>query len=125
MIEHLFEFTPGEKTTQYLEFALQHFSTGQVYNIIWRAVKDAAAFYMRGDVSKKHAANVAVSAIQRSAERAIAENWDLKPYRRNYKTTQSIVSEVFYNFASMLGDAGFETAPNIESIHAKKLEQSE
>jgi hypothetical protein len=74
MNEHQFEFTPGEKTTQYLEFALQHFSTGQVYNIIWRAVKDAAAFFVRErGVSKKHAANVAISSIQRSAERAIAE----------------------------------------------------
>jgi hypothetical protein len=126
MNEHQFEFTPGEKTTQYLEFALQHFSTGQVYNIIWRAVKDAAAFFMRErGVSKKHAANVAISSIQRTAERAIAEKWDLKPYRRNYKTKRSIISEVFYNFASILGDGGFETVPNIESIHAKKLERSE
>ena len=126
MNEHQFEFTPGEKTTQYLEFALQHFSTGQVYNIIWRAVKDAAALFMRErGISKKHAANTAISAIQRTAERAISEKWDLKPYRRNYKTRQSIISEVFYNFASMLGDSGFETVPNIESIHAKKLEHSE
>jgi hypothetical protein len=126
MKEHQFEFTPGEKTTQYLEFTLQHFSTGQVYNIIWKAVRDAAAFFVReSGTSKKHAANVAISSIQRTAERAIAEKWDLKAFRRNYKIKQSIISEVFYNFAAMLGDTGFETVPNIESIHAKKLEHPE
>jgi hypothetical protein len=122
MNEHQFEFTPGEKTTQYIQFALQHFSTAQVYNIIWRSVKDAVAFYVRERVPKKQAMNTAVASIQRTAERAIAEKWDLKPYRRNYKIKQSIISEVFYNFASQLGDIGFETIPNIEIIHAKKLE---
>jgi hypothetical protein len=124
--EHHFEFTPGEKTTQYIEFALQHFSTAQVYNIIWRSAKDAAAFYLREKgVTKQHAANTAVAGIQRTAERAVSEKWDLKPYRRNYKTKQSIISEVFYNFALGIGEAGFETVPRIETIHAKKLEHSD
>ncbi len=124
--EHHFEFTPGEKTTQYIEFSLKHFSTAQVYNIIWRSAKDAAAFYLREQgVTKKHAANTAVAGIQRTAERAVSEKWDLKPYRRNYKTKQSIISEVFYNFALGIGEVGFETVPSIETIHAKKLEHSD
>jgi hypothetical protein len=121
--EHNFEFSPGEKTTQHLEFALEHYSTGQVYNMIWRAAKDAAAYYLRGGVPRQQAANSAISAIQRYTERALAENWDLKPYRRNYKTPQAIVSEVFYNLALRLGEDGFLLVPNIQTIRAKRLTQ--
>lgn len=122
--EHHFEFSPGEKTTQYLEYALEHFSTAQVYNTIWRAAKDAAAYYQREGVSKRQAANVAVAAIQKISERAIAENWEIKPFGRNYKCPQALVSEVLYNLALKLGDEGFQTIPNIETIRAKKLASS-
>lgn len=122
--EHHFEFSPGEKTTQYLEYALEHYSTGQVYNTIWRAAKDAAAYYQREGVSKRQAANAAVAAIQRISERAIAENWEIKPFGRNYKCPQALISEVFYNSALKLGDEGFQLIPNIETIRAKKLAPS-
>src|SRR5574341_151427 len=59
--EHHFEFSPSEKTTQYLEFALEHYSTAQVYNTIWRAAKDAAAYYQREGISKRQAANAAIA----------------------------------------------------------------
>jgi hypothetical protein len=73
--EHHFEFSPGEKTNQYLEYALQSFSTTQVFNTIWRAAKDAAAYYQREGISKKQAANAAIASIQRISERAVAEGW--------------------------------------------------
>jgi hypothetical protein len=119
--EHRLEFTPGEKTTQYLEYALENFSTAQVFNIIWRAGRDAAAYYQRGGITKQHAANTAITSIQRQAEKAITEKWDLKPFRRNYQIKQSIVSDVFYNLATRLGDEGFEMKPDIELIRSKKL----
>jgi len=119
--EHRLEFTAGEKTTQYLEYALESFSTAQVFNMIWRAGRDAAAYYQRGGITKQHAANTAVTSIQRQAEKAITEKWDLKPFRRNYQIKQSIVSDVFYNLAIKLGDEGFEMKPNIEIIRTRKL----
>ncbi len=122
--EHHFEFNPGEKTTQYLEYALSNFSTAQVFNTIWRATKDAAAYYQREQISKRQAANAAIASIQKYSERAIAENWEIKPYKRNYKCPQAIISEVFYNFALKLGEDGFQIIPNIETIRSKKLESS-
>jgi hypothetical protein len=122
--EHHFEFNPGEKTTQYLEYALSNFSTAQVFNTIWRVAKDAAAYYQREQISKRQAANAAIASIQKYSERAIAENWEIKPYKRNYKCPQAIISEVFYNFALKLGEDGFQIIPNIETIRSKKLESS-
>lgn len=59
---------------------------------------------------------------KRISERAIAENWEIKPFGRNYKCPQAIISEVLYNTALKLGDEGFQSIPNIEIIRAKKLE---
>jgi hypothetical protein len=122
--EHHFEFSPGENTTQYLEYALENFSTAQVFNTIWRAAKDAAAYYQREKISKRQAANAAIASIQKYSERAIAENWEIKPYKRNYKCPQTIISEVLYNFALKLGEDGFQSIPNIETIRSKKLRSS-
>lgn len=120
--EHHFEFSPGEKTNQYLEFALQHFSTAQVFNTIWRAVKDAAAYYQREGISKKQAANSAIASIQRISERAVAENWEIKPFGRNFKCPQTVISEVLYNSTVKLGEDGFLLVPNLKIIKTRKLE---
>jgi hypothetical protein len=119
--EHHFEFSPGEKTNRYLEFALQHFSTAQVFNTIWRAAKDAAAYYQREGISKKQAANSAIASIQRTSERAMAERWEVKPFGRNFKCPQTMISEVLYNSALQLSEDGFTSIPNIEIIKTKKL----
>jgi hypothetical protein len=70
----------GEKTRHVVANALNDFSIGQVYSFIWRAAKDAAAFYVRERVTKRHAANTVVGAIERSAERAVANGWDVKDF---------------------------------------------
>lgn len=120
--EHHFEFSPGEKTNQYLEYALQNFSTAQVFNTIWRAAKDAAAYYQREGISKRQAANAAIASIQRISERAVAEEWEIKPFGRNFKCPQTMISEVLYNSAIKLGEEGFTLVPNLEIIKSKKLD---
>src|SRR5262249_9526017 len=62
--DHKLPFTPGEKTVQMFEQVLEHYSISQIYLFIWRAAKDAAAFYTREKVTKSHAANSVVGAIQ-------------------------------------------------------------
>ncbi|MBD3309536.1 hypothetical protein GF348_24365 [candidate division KSB3 bacterium] len=117
--EHHFEFSPGKKTRQYLEFALSSFSTAQVFNTIWRAAKDAAAYYQREDVSRRQAANSAIASIQRISERAIAEGWEIKPFGRNFQCPQSIISRVLYDTALKLGEDGFRLPPSLESVKLK------
>ena len=110
--EHSLPFNPGEKTTLVLENVLEDFSVGQTYNLIWRAGKDAAAFYLRERVPKPHAANTVVGNIQRQAERALAEGWDIKQYRRDRRCPQSVVSKVLFDTALQIGDKGFSVVPN-------------
>jgi len=106
--EHQLYLSPGEKTRQVLSQCLDKFSVAQVYNFIWRATKDAAAYYMRSPISKRQAANSVVGNISRNMERAVANDWDVKSFNRNYNLPQSSLSRIVFN--TMLGtdDGGFE-----------------
>ncbi len=66
---------------------------------------------MRERTSKTHAANIVPGAVQRMADRAIAEGWDIKPYNRDFRAPQSMVSEIFFNTALKIGEQGFKTVP--------------
>ena len=106
--EHQLYLSPGEKTRQVLSQCLEKFSVAQVYNFIWRAAKDAAAYYMRGSISKRQAANSVVGNISRNMERALANGWDVKPFNRNYNLPQSSLSRIIFNMVLGTDDGGFE-----------------
>lgn len=109
--EHKLELNPGEKTMDMFNRLLERYSVAQIYSFIWRAARDAAAFYMRGGVAKKHAANTVVGTIQRMADRAEAEAWNVSGYRRDFDLPQSTMSQVLYNAVLKIGAAGFENKP--------------
>lgn len=106
--EHGLNYSAGEKTILVIDKCLKEFSVSQVYNFIWRAGKDAAAFYLRNRVSKDHAAKTVVSNIERQFERAISNEWEVKSYGRNYDFPQSILSRVVFNSILKTDDGGFK-----------------
>jgi hypothetical protein len=114
--DHRLPFNPGEKTHLMFSNLLEEYSVAQAYNFIWRAAKDAAAFYQRGGVNKQHAANSVVAAIQRQAERALSERWEIKAYHRDFRCPQSMISQVLFNTALQIGDMGFTQPPRIGAI---------
>jgi hypothetical protein len=107
--EHHFTPNIGAKTTLALRSVLNHFSIGQAFNFVWNAVTRAAAFYVQQRVSKLHAVNTVPGAIQRSAERALAEGWQVKAFRRNYRAPESQISRVLFTTALKLPDGGLCT----------------
>lgn len=109
--DHGFSLNPGEKTLLVFNNLLETYSVAQIFNFIWRAAKDAAAFYVRERVPKQHAANTVVGSIQRQAEHALAEKWDVKPYRRDRRCPQSMVGQVLFNTVLQIGDEGFNSPP--------------
>lgn len=106
--EHGLPFRPGEKTHLVLDETLESFSVAQVWGMIWRAGRDAAAFFMRRNATRPHAANTVVGSIQRHAERALSEGWDIQPFNRDRRLPRSALSQVFFGKALGAGDAGFE-----------------
>ena len=110
--EHSLPFKPGEKTRLVLLTALKTFSVSQIYSFIWRAVKDAASFHMRKNVARHHAANTVVGNISSQTEKAIANNWTVSSYRRNYDYPQPTVRKILYNNLLHTDDGGFNQPLN-------------
>lgn len=102
--DHTLSLHVGEKTRLVLSTALEDFSIGQVNGFCWRAAKDAAAFYVAKGVTKPHAANTVIGAIQRSAERARTQGWDVKSFGRDWDCPPSAVSDVLAHVAFGTGD---------------------
>lgn len=105
--EHQLQYSPGEKTFLMLNKGLESYSVSQMCNFIWRAAKDAAAFYVRNRVSKDHAAKTVVGNIERQIERASANDWDVAAYKRNYDHPQSVLSRTLFNTVLKTDDGGF------------------
>lgn len=112
--EHQLQYSPGEKTFLVLNKGLERYSVAQMYNFIWRAVKDAAAFYVRNRVSRDHAAKTVVANIERQIERSISNEWNVTAYRRNFDYPQSVLSRVLFNSVLKTDDGGF--TKNIASL---------
>ena len=45
------------------------------------------------------------------AEQAVAERWDLKPFRRDRRAPQSMMSHVLFSLALQLPDSGMSAMP--------------
>ena len=113
--DHQLSLRIGDKTRLVIEETLLRFSIGQTYNFIWRAANDAAAYYMRSGVPKHQAANSVVGAIQRGAERAIASDWDVKSFGRDWRAPESTMSAVLFRSALQLADPLAERPPALPS----------
>jgi hypothetical protein len=107
LLEHQLKYSPGEKTFLVLNKGLESYSVAQMYSFIWRAAKDAAAFFVRKRVSKDHAAKTVVGSIENQIERASANEWNITSFRRNYDLSQSALSRVLYNTVLKTDDGGF------------------
>lgn len=104
---HNIYYEPGTKTWQVLEQCLNDFSVAQIYNFIWRVSRDAAAYYMRENISKKQAANSVVSRLNSLRECAISQNWEVKSFRRDFNLLQSTLSRLVFNSILQTDDGGF------------------
>lgn len=89
-------FSPGEKTSMVLEAALETYSLARVWGMIWRAAKDAAAARARG-TPPWQAANSVITRVQGFTERAVANKWELTPYRRSWRAPRSALSQTFFD----------------------------
>lgn len=104
----------GEKSTDFmLRTLLQNFSVSQCYRIIWGGAQRAADFLVRKRCSRQHAANYMIGECQRWSDRALAEHWDVKHYKRNFDLPRSSLSHVFFDLFLKIGEEGFNSVPKM------------
>ena len=112
LVYHLHEYNLpddiGPKTKAVIYEGLKRYSVSQMFNFIWRAAKNAAAYYQKDRVTKQHALNAIPGSMQRDMDRAVAEGWEVKGYSRNYNLARSIYAGMFYDLALKMGDKAID-----------------
>lgn len=111
-----FEFNPQEKTKLVINHLIEEYSIGQIRNLIYGSVNNAAAWYQKSNVSRNHAANSVITTLNNRGDKAKVENWHLKPYQRSYGTKTSQLSMVLFDGILQLGNRGYEEVPSIDLI---------
>ncbi len=108
----------GEKSTEtMLRGLLDSFAVAQCYRIIWTGAQRASDFLVRKRCNTKHAANYMIGECQRWADRAKAENWEVKPFKRNFDLPRSSISHVFFDVFLKIGEDGFNCVPGEPAKH--------
>lgn len=101
---------------------LKDFSSGQLFNLIYRSVKDGLRFKeSKGIRDPETVIKFVVGRCRRIAERSLAEGWMIKPFHRDYRNEQSMVSQLLYDRVLQIGEKGFELIPCWNS-YSKEME---
>lgn len=99
---------PGAIATQQLfDNLLRTYSVSQCFQIIWAGAREVADFLARKQPNRQHASNYFIGACQRWADRALAEKWTVKGFRRNYDLPRSELSHVLHDVFFRHGELGF------------------
>ncbi len=102
----------GDKTILTFQSLLEDFSVAQVYNIVWSAARNAAAYYQRGGITKSQAANSMVGGCRSRGDKARVEGWEVKPYSRNFDRPRSELNLVLHDVFLKIGELGFTHKPS-------------
>jgi hypothetical protein len=109
---HSLQTPLGDKTSLTFQSLLEDFSVAQVYNIVWSAARNAAAYYQRGGITKSQAANSMVGGCRTRGDKARVEGWEVKPYSRNFDRPRSELSLVLHDVFLKIGELGFTHKPS-------------
>lgn len=108
-------FTPGKITETLINDMLEHFSISRSMSLIYSAITKACARYQAGGISRKHAANTAITIGKEYLRRAVDESWTVKEFGRDYDTAISSAEEYLYSFVLKIGESGFRCTPGMMS----------
>lgn len=113
-------FNSGDKTNNTFKNLLDQFSIGQIYNLIWRAVRDAIVYKNREHLSIKYTRNVAIHNINYKAAKVIDNQSELENFNPTYKIENDAISSVFFDQILKSREKGFETVPNSAFLDKKE-----
>lgn len=105
----------GDKTHAAFDFLIERFPLSKICNLIWQAVRDTTDYNVKNSIPTYQAKNNFVGAIQRKAEKYIAQGWDLKDSRRDFGCPQTWISSTFFDTFIRVGDRGFTSMPPTDS----------
>lgn len=95
----------NEKTSIEISTYLEHFSTSQLFKILWSIANNAAA--QKQKYNKSISADALINNIAKYCNRAIENNWEIGNYSRTYRNKQTIVSSILFDQILKIGENGF------------------
>jgi hypothetical protein len=100
----------SSKASAAIRHYLDRCSIGQMWNIIYYAIKNLAALAQEGTYTRQHIYNMIPGSIRRCAEYRLAKNEEIHPWRRPSPTTESWITSILLDkVLKGGGDILFET----------------
>lgn len=84
-------------------------SIGQMWNIIYYAIKNVAALAQEGTYTRQHIYNMIPGSIRRYADYRLAKDEEIRPWRRPSPTTESWITSILLDKVLKGGGISFET----------------
>lgn len=87
-----------DKVADAVNYALNHYSIPQVWNLMFGEFKNLAALVQAGSLNRKHIENMFSGNLRRRADKWFANSWIVKPWdRRTFEKECYLTSLVFDN----------------------------
>tara|TARA_R110001592_G_scaffold341396_1_gene630357 strand:- start:1083 stop:2255 length:1173 start_codon:yes stop_codon:yes gene_type:complete len=102
----------GPKTHKVFETMLERFAVSQVFNLSWQAIRDTTDYIVKENLPTYRAKNSFIGSIERKADKAIANGWEVRHSRRDFDCPQSVISSTFSDVVLELGYVAFEMVPH-------------
>jgi hypothetical protein len=98
----------GDKLREAFRYALSNFSIPQVRNLIWRVVKNAAAYSAQKGIYKQQAVNTIPNALIKLCDRALASSWIINPFIQKWDEEECVLTTVLFDRVLESGEVGFK-----------------
>lgn len=99
----------SSKVAATLRDYLDQCSIGQMWNIIYYAIKNLAALAQEGTYTRQHIYNMIPGSIRRYADYRLAKDEPIRPWRRPSPATESWMTSILLDKVLKSGDISFET----------------
>jgi len=106
----------SKRHEELIEKILHHFPVSQFYSLYGSAIKAAVYKKEQGKIELHQVLNVSMNQLENYLERAIKERWNVTKCNRRYWSSQSVISEVFFNYFLKIGNSGFWECPHTFEI---------
>jgi hypothetical protein len=104
----LYGLSVGEKMQEAMFHALSRFSIPRVRYLLYRIAKNVAALSSHRDFTRQHALNTVPGSLIRDCDRAIADQWSIKPYCKKWDEEEVLLITLLFDRVLGSGIDGFK-----------------
>ncbi|MDI6034784.1 hypothetical protein QLS91_17035 [Flavobacterium sp. LB2P84] len=109
-----------------LEYLTNHFSIGQIYNLIWKYTNNTLRFKEERQVTINHIYNYLLKCIRNEAEKIIENKYNLAHFEKPKYIQQSSFSDFFFSYILKTNGQGYRITPSeIFGINQNNLDNSQ